>query len=225
MTMIVTAIIAGVSLLISSHITVQSGPASEEARSEERGASEDVVGATSRRPDEDDAVLDDTELLEDSDVVISDSDATTQQTANVTVNTNATVLHVVDGDTLDADLDGIGKVRIRMLGVNTPETVDPRKTVECFGKSASDFSKQTLMVGKRIQLAEDPQADERDKYGRLLRNVILEDGTDFNALLVQEGYAYAYLGFPLDPQRKVQLKRLEIMAKTEKRGLWGADCE
>lgn len=148
-----------------------------------------------------------------------------QQTTNNKQSSNATVLHVVDGDTFDADLDDVGKVRIRMLGVNTPETVDPRKTVECFGKEASDFSKKTLKIGDRIFLAPDPQADERDKYGRLLRNVFLADGTDYNALLIQEGFAYAYLGFPLDPKRKVQLRALENEAKSAKKGLWGSGCD
>lgn len=137
---------------------------------------------------------------------------------------NATITHVVDGDTFDAELDGVGKVRIRMLGVNTPETVDPRKTVECFGKDASNFSKKTLGLGSRVWLEPDPMADERDKYGRLLRNVVLKDGTDYNALLIREGYAYAYLGFPLDPKRKVELKALEKEAKAAKRGLWGSEC-
>jgi micrococcal nuclease len=140
------------------------------------------------------------------------------------VHTNATVTHVVDGDTLDADLDGTGEVRIRLLGVNTPETVDPRKPVECFGKAASDFSKRMMKEGDRIRVEEDPQADERDKYGRLLRNIMLADGTDYNALLIQDGYAHAYLSFPLDPARKVQLKKLENEAKAAEKGLWGADC-
>jgi micrococcal nuclease len=140
------------------------------------------------------------------------------------VETNATIVHVVDGDTFDAELDDVGKVRIRMLGVNTPETVDPRKAVECFGKDASSFSKSVLIEGSRIRLDEDAQADERDKYGRLLRNVVLADGTDFNAKLVAEGYAYAYTSFPLAPERKVELTRLQQEAKEAKRGLWGSTC-
>lgn len=151
-----------------------------------------------------------------------------EQTDSATpvVQTNAKIVRVIDGDTLDADADGIGEVRIRLLGVNTPETVDPRKAVECFGKEASDFSKHTLVEGSRIRLEADPQADERDKYGRLLRNVVLEDGTDYNATLVERGYAYAYLSFPLDPARKILLKRLEMEAKEAGRGLWGeGDCQ
>lgn len=149
--------------------------------------------------------------------------STIDASSTVQVQTNATVTKVVDGDTVDVKLDSGKDARIRMLGVNTPETVDPRRTVECFGKQASAFSKTTL-DGARIRLEADPKADERDVYGRLLRNIVLEDGTDFNAKLVAEGYAYAYLNFPLDPVRKKQLSDLEQEAKAAKRGLWAPDA-
>lgn len=156
---------------------------------------------------------------------INISATTTAQIIQVahSTSTNAAVIHVVDGDTIDATLDSepTTKYRIRLLGVNTPETVDPRKTVECFGKQASDFSKSKLS-SKRVRLESDPQADERDKYDRLLRNVYLEDGTDFNAMLVEQGYAYAYLSFPLNADRKTQLRKLEAQAKAAGRGLWAA---
>lgn len=133
---------------------------------------------------------------------------------------NAEALRVVDGDTLVVKLDGEeGEWKIRMLGINTPESVDPRRPVECFGKEASEKLARIMEV-KRIRLEPDPQADERDKYGRLLRNVWLEDGTDVNALMVREGYAYAYLSFPLDRQRKAELKKLETEAKVSGVGLW-----
>lgn len=153
---------------------------------------------------------------------------TTQLTTTVTSTkpTNAVVIDVIDGDTLDikyddgAYYDEPGMVyRVRLLGVNTPETVDPRRPVQCYGKEASSFSKKTLN-GKRVRLEADPEADEYDKYGRLLRNVFLEDGTDFNANLVAEGYANAYVSFPQNAERKAQLRRLESEAKTNKLGLW-----
>lgn len=137
------------------------------------------------------------------------------------IATNASVLKVTDGDTIEVALDAEpGKeFKVRLLGVNTPETVDPRRPVQCFGKEASDFTKGVL-TGKRVRLDPDPQADERDKYDRLLRNVILEDGTDFNARLVSDGYAYAYLDFPLNPARKTLLRTLERQAKEAGKGLW-----
>jgi micrococcal nuclease len=137
--------------------------------------------------------------------------------------TNALVTNVVDGDTMDVLFDDGLEARIRFLGVNTPETVDPRKSAECFGMEASSFAKE-LLNGERVLLSPDPMADERDKYGRLLRNVFLADGTDVNALLVSEGYAHAYLGFPLDPERKAELKRLENDARESGRGLWDEEA-
>lgn len=152
-------------------------------------------------------------------IVSTDSVDSTAQTTS-TVETNATVIRAVDGDTLEVRLDGEeDDVRVRLLGINTPETVDPRRPVECFGKEASSFMHQ-LVDGKRIRLESDPQADERDKYNRLLRNVFLADGTDVNALMVEKGYAFAYLSFPLNKQRKQQLKKLQEDAKLLRRGLW-----
>lgn len=157
-----------------------------------------------------------TKAAED-DVSITESVTSSQAT-----KANATVVKVVDGDTIEAKIDGDEKsYKIRFLGINTPETVDPRKPVECFGKEASNKMKE-LLAEKRIRLEADPQADERDKYDRLLRNVYLEDGTDINALMVREGFAYAYLSFPLDAKRKAELKKLEQDAKMAGRGLWGS---
>jgi micrococcal nuclease len=143
--------------------------------------------------------------------------------SSVRVITNARVTRVSDGDTVIVTFDNGEAATVRLLGVNTPETVDPRKPVECFGKEASDFTKRYL-TNARIRLEADPQADERDKYGRLLRSVILEDGTDYNALLVKDGYAYAYLSFPLASARKRELRLLEADARNHGRGLWGAGC-
>ena len=137
--------------------------------------------------------------------------------------TNAIVVRVVDGDTIDVRIDGDDHdEKVRFLGVNTPETVDPRRAVQCFGKQASNFTK-ALLTNKRVRLDPDPQADERDKYHRLLRNIVLSDGTDVNASLVRSGYAYAYVSFPLNKERKKQLLRLQSEAEAMKRGLWADD--
>ena len=136
--------------------------------------------------------------------------------------TNALVIRAVDGDTVEAKLDSGEEVKVRLLGVNTPESVDPRRPVECFGKEASKHT-ASLVGGKRVRLEADPQADEVDKYGRLLRNIFLEDGADVNASLVRDGYAYAYLDFPLNKQRKVELARLQDEAEAAKRGLWNPE--
>lgn len=138
-----------------------------------------------------------------------------------TIPTNATIVRVVDGDTFVAKLDEEeGEFKIRMLGINTPETVDPRKPVQCFGKEASNRLKSLLTPGLRVSLQGDPQADDQDKYQRLLRNVLLSDGTDVNATLVRDGYAEAYLSFPLNRERKQELKKLQEIARASQSGLW-----
>lgn len=137
-----------------------------------------------------------------------------------TTTTNAVVVHVADGDTITVRRDGEkNDEKVRLLGVNTPETVDPRRPVECFGKEASAFTKSTLQQA-RVFLKEDPQADNVDKYGRLLRIVVLQDGRELNRVLVQEGYAYAYVSFPMTSAYKSALRALEAEAKAAGRGLW-----
>lgn len=156
---------------------------------------------------------------------IVDLSATTGTTklpssTSTVIVTNAMVVRVVDGDTIDVRMDGEDHdEKVRFLGINTPETVDPRRAMQCFGKQASNFTKE-LLTGKRVRLDPDSQADERDKYHRLLRNIVLPDGTDVNASLVRSGYAYAYVSFPLNKERKKQLLRLQSEAEAMKRGLW-----
>lgn len=136
--------------------------------------------------------------------------------------TNSVITRTVDGDTVEAVLDSGEEVKIRLLGINTPESVDPRRPVECFGKEASRRMKE-LAEGKRARLEADIQADDIDKYGRLLRNIFLADGTDVNAAMVRDGYAYAYTDFPLNKNRKAELVSLEQEARSAERGLWNPE--
>ena len=148
-------------------------------------------------------------------------------TASTTRGVLALVTRTVDGDTIDAKIESSGEVvKVRFLGMNTPESVDPRRPVQCFGKEASNRLKE-LIEGKNVILIDDPKADDRDKYGRWLRNVVrVEDNLDVNATLVAQGYASAYLSFPLDAKRKAQIRALEQEAKTNQRGLWSpSTCE
>lgn len=144
-----------------------------------------------------------------------------------TSNVRATVVRAIDGDTLEVRIEGMTEnIKVRLLGINTPESVDPRRPVQCFGKEASNYMKQ-LVEGKLVLLYEDLKADDRDKYGRWLRNVVREsDRLDVNATLINQGYASSYLSFPLDAKRKAQLRALEQEAKTAERGLWSpSTCE
>jgi len=131
------------------------------------------------------------------------------------------VVKVVDGDTIDVSMDD--KVeRLRLIGINTPETVDPRKPVECFGKEASNKAKD-ILFGKKVFLENDGSQGERDKYGRLLRYVFLEDGTSFNLLMIKEGYAYEYT-YSLPYKYQTEFKQAQKEAETNKAGLWGNTC-
>jgi len=128
------------------------------------------------------------------------------------------VTAVVDGDTIKVDIDGTIEA-IRLIGIDTPETVDPRKPVQCFGKEASARTKE-LLLGKRVTLEADESQSERDKYERLLRYVIMEDGRNFNLLMIEEGYAHEYT-YDSNPYRyQSQFREAQIRAQKIRIGMW-----
>src|SRR3989338_7169551 len=100
------------------------------------------------------------------------------------------VLKVIDGDTISIMKDGKA-VTLRLIGLDTPETVDPRKPVQCFGKSASDKAKE-LLAGTTVRLEYDASQGTVDKYGRTLAYVFLSDGTLFNEYMIAAGYGHEY---------------------------------
>lgn len=137
-----------------------------------------------------------------------------------TIGTFYKVTKVTDGDTLHIDMDGTDE-KVRLIGINTPETVDPRKEVECFGKEASNRMKD-LAEGKLVRLEYDDSQSLRDAYDRLLAYVYLEDGQMLNRKMVAEGYAYEYTYMtPYKYQR--EFKELQNIARTSERGLWSPD--
>lgn len=127
------------------------------------------------------------------------------------------VVRVVDGDTIVVNANGKNET-IRLIGINTPETVDPRKAVECFGKEASDKAKE-LLDKKVVYLEKDSTQGSTDKYGRFLRYVFLEDGTNFNKLMIADGYAYEYT-YDLLYKYQLEFKQAEMEARKAKRGFW-----
>lgn len=131
------------------------------------------------------------------------------------------VVHVSDGDTITVRLATGQEETVRMLGVDTPETKDPRKPVQCFGEAASRHTKDRLS-GQSVRLEPDPTNTDRDKYQRLLRYVYLSDGTLYNAELIRDGYAFAYTIFPLI--KSDEFRELEREARVQNRGLW-AGCD
>jgi micrococcal nuclease len=131
------------------------------------------------------------------------------------------VIGVIDGDTIKVDLNG--KVEtVRLIGVDTPETVDPRETVQCFGLEASTFTKNALN-GKSVKLETDASQGNLDKYNRLLRYVILEDGTNFNKSLLTEGYAYEYT-YNIPYKYQAEFKAAQKLAEGGDKGLWAASA-
>jgi micrococcal nuclease len=128
----------------------------------------------------------------------------------------AVVTGVVDGDTVEVTWPG-GRDRVRLLGVDTPETVHPDRPVECFGPEASAFTKHRLL-GQRVTLSFDRV--RRDPYGRLLAYVEL-GGRRFNDELLAGGYARLLVIPPNGVHARAMLD-LELAARTASRGLWGA---
>lgn len=138
------------------------------------------------------------------------------ETAN-TVGVYYEVTHVADGDTIHISMNGKDE-KVRLIGINTPETVDPRRPVECFGKEASTRMKE-IANGKIVRLEYDPTQSTRDTYGRILAYVFLEDGQMLNRKMVAEGYAYEYTYMTPYKYQK-EFRELQTFARTSGRGLW-----
>ncbi len=128
------------------------------------------------------------------------------------------VTKVVDGDTIEVNMNGHLE-KIRMIGIDTPETKKPNAPVQCFGPEASEFAEQTL-TGKSVRLEADSLSDNRDRYDRLLRYVYLQDGSLFEKLMISKGYAFAYVSFPFS--KEAQLSTLQEQARANNIGLWAA---
>jgi micrococcal nuclease len=121
------------------------------------------------------------------------------------------VTRVIDGDTLV--VQGVGTVRL--IGVDTPETVDPRRPVQYFGKEASEFTHR-MAQGEVVRLEFD--VERKDRYGRTLAYVYLRDATFLNAEIVKQGYGHAYTQFPF--RHLDQFRVYESEAQEAERGLW-----
>ncbi|MEK7477921.1 MAG: thermonuclease family protein [Patescibacteria group bacterium] len=130
------------------------------------------------------------------------------------------VARVVDGDTIVVNLNG-REEKIRLIGINTPEIVDSRKPVECFGREASDRAK-AILTNQTVRLEFDLSQDRYDKYGRLLVYVWLSDGTNFNLKMIQDGFAYEYT-YHLPYKYQTEFKAALRAARQASRGLWSGE--
>lgn len=130
-----------------------------------------------------------------------------------------TVTRVVDGDTV---VVSTGET-LRLIGMDTPETVDPRKPVQCFGREASARAR-ALLAGAPVRLELDPTQGRRDQYGRTLAYVWLADGRLFNEVMIAEGFAHEYT-YELPYRYQARFDAAERAARTQQRGLWSpATC-
>ena len=140
-----------------------------------------------------------------------------------TVEPNATVEFVIDGDTIDAIIDGPGgptEERVRLIGIDTPETKKPDEPVECFGPEATAFVERLLPVGTPIRIERDVVS--RDDFGRILGYIFrADDGIFVNYEVIRQGY-----GTPLSIEPNTTYRELMVDAATAAEaddvGLWAA---
>lgn len=128
------------------------------------------------------------------------------------------VTEFVDGDTIKVDMNGKTET-VRFIGVDTPETHDPRKAVQCFGQAAAAYTKR-FIGNSSVRLEADPTNTNRDRYSRLLRYVYLPDGRLVQAEIIKQGYGFAYTAFPFEKMDEFRVYEKE--AREANRGLWGS---
>jgi len=136
----------------------------------------------------------------------------------------ATVLKVVDGDTIDIRDDNRGRLRVRLLGIDTPETKKPGYTIGCWGPVATEFA-ETTMLGQRVALIPDPTQDATDRYGRTLAYLVRADGWDYSVEAARAGIAQSYVYDDNPANRYDAIQAAETEAREAHRGLWGPPCK
>lgn len=150
---------------------------------------------------------------------IEETELNTGQDITNESSVSAKVTRVIDGDTIEVEIDK-RNFKVRYVGIDTPETVDLRRPVACFGKEASLENKQ-LVEGKMVYLEKD--ISETDKYDRLLRYIYLPQDSGsllfINDYLVRQGFAKV-VTFPPDVKYSQQFIEAESEARENNRGLW-----
>ena len=155
---------------------------------------------------------------------VSDSKLNPSLTKDVlgTNTTVYTVTSIVDGDTIKVS-DSQDVYTVRLIGIDTPETKDPRKEIECFGTEAT-LHLTKLIQNQRLILKSDSTQDDIDRYGRLLRYAFLENGTNVNKTMIEDGYAYEYT-YSKPYYYKSEFIEAQNSARNAELGLWSGVCK
>ncbi|MCA9379709.1 thermonuclease family protein [Candidatus Dojkabacteria bacterium] len=155
---------------------------------------------------------------------VSDSQFNTSINSDVlgTDTSLYTLDSIVDGDTIKVS-DAEGFYTVRLIGIDTPETKDPRKEIECFGEEATLYL--TKLIGnQKLILKSDSTQDDIDRYGRYLRYAFLKDGTNINKKMIEDGYAYEYT-YSKPYYYQNEFINAQDSAQNGQLGLWSGVCE
>lgn len=140
------------------------------------------------------------------------------------VAATARVVRVVDGDTVHVQPTHGAEITVRLLGIDTPETVKPGFTVGCGGPAASAHA-HTVLDGATVTVTTDPTQDTTDSYGRTLAYLTLPDGTDYSITTVQAGYARAYTYHHHPVAKAAAIAAAQHTAQATHTGIWGPPCD
>lgn len=132
---------------------------------------------------------------------------------------SATILYVIDGDTIKVNLNG-EEISVRLLGIDTPEIHNPKVKKECYGEEAKLALEELLKNHTEVNLVKDSIQSDKDIYERLLRYIYLPNRTDVNAYMVEKGFAKVYTKVKSDREREFMLLQQE--AQNSNLGLWSA---
>ena len=140
--------------------------------------------------------------------------------ASPEIQGQAELIRVIDGDTIVVNIDG-KEEKIRIIGIDTPESVKPNTPVECFAQEATQEITDFLAKPGILSISTDPTQDSRDNYGRLLAHVFMNE-INIGEHMIRDGYAYEYTY--RDPYiYQLEYRAAEKEARINKRGLWSAD--
>ncbi len=175
-----------------------------------------IIGVLGPKPDK--------HAIQDLDALYTNADVeskTTQVDSNISTSITPSqfysIVSVVDGDTVKISVDGKTET-FRLIGMDTPETVDPRKEVQCFGVEASNKAKE-LLLGKKVRIETDPTQGTYDKYNRLLAYIYRDDGLFYNKYMIEQGYAHEYT-YDTPYKYQTDFKNAQKQAEVSKAGLW-----